>query len=123
MDALKRQRGARGCDFVLGGKKPDEPIYVLGATVDKTEFDYLREGDVDGVFFVRNLKFYRYYFRRRGAYDIAARLQVVQPTVKSVGELAARFRDTGTTIYVLAGHHIQYDGEALATLEHVTRQI
>ncbi len=71
IDALQRQQWDKSVDFVLEWKKPDEPIYVLGATVDKTEFDYLREGDVDGVFFVRNLKFYRYYFRRRGAYDIA----------------------------------------------------
>jgi hypothetical protein len=40
-----------------------------------------------------------------------------------VKELAGRFRHTGTTVYVLAGHHIRFSGEALATLERVTRQI
>jgi hypothetical protein len=123
IDTMQRQQWDKSVDFVLEAKKPDEPVYVLGAKMDKTEFDYLREGDVDGVFFVRNLNFYRYYFRRRGAYEIAANLEVVQPTVKSVKELAARFRDTGTTIYILAGHHIHYGGEALTTLEHVTRQM
>ena len=123
VDTLQRQQWDKSVDFVLSSMKPDEPIYVLGAKMDKTEFDYLREGDVDGVFYVRNLKFYRYYFRRRGAYDVAAKLKVVQPTVESAKELAATFHDTGTTIYVLAGHEIQYQGEALATLEHVTRQM
>lgn len=123
IEGLQRQQWDKSVDFVLASKKPDEPIFVLGAKMDKTEFDYLKEGDVDGVFFVRNLKFYEYYFRRRGAYEIAAKLAVVQPTVESVMELAARFRGTGTTIYVLAGHHIQYTGEALATLEQVTRQM
>ena len=107
IDGLQRQQWDKSVDFVLESKKPDEPIYMLGAKMNKTEFDYLREGDVDGVFYVRNLKFYEYYFRRRGAYEIAAKLEVVQPTVESVGELAARFRDTGTTIYILAGHQIQ----------------
>ena len=54
---------------------------------------------------------------------MAAKLEVVQPTVESVLQLAARFHGTGSTIYVLAGHHIQYTGTALATLGHVTRQM
>ena len=123
IDAMQRQQWDKSVDFVLGSKTADEPIYVLGAKMDKTQFDYLREGDVDGVFFVRNLKFYEYYFRRRGAHEIAAKLEVVQPNVESVRELATRFRHTGARIYILAGHHIQYRGEALATLEQVTRQI
>ena len=123
IDAMQRQQWDRSVDFVLASKKPEEPIYVLGAKMDETEFDYLRKGDVDGVFYVRNLKFYEYYFRRRGAYETAAKLEVVQPTVESVRELAARFSGTGTTIYVLAGHHIQYSGDALATLKQVTRQM
>ena len=79
--------------------------------------------DPPDVFFVRNVTFYRYYFRRRGAYETASKLEVVQPTVESVRSLATRFHATGTAIYVLAGHHIQYGGEALATLEHVTSQM
>ena len=123
IDGMQRQQWDKSVDFVLASKKSDEPIFVLGAKMDKTEFDYLRKGDVDGVFYVRNLKFYEYYFRRRRVFDIAAKLEVVEPTVSSVMELAARFRGTETTIYVLAGHHIQYRGEALATLEQVTRQM
>jgi mannosyltransferase len=123
IDGMQRQQWDKSVDFVLASKKPDESIFVLGAKMNETEFGYVTEGDVDGVFYVRNLKFYEYYFRRRGAYDMAAKLEVVQPTVESVLELAARFHGTGTTIYVLAGHHIQYSGNALATLEQVTRQM
>ena len=123
IDGMQRQQWDKSVDFVLASKKPDESIFVLGAKMNETEFGYVTEGDVDGVFYVRNLKFYEYYFRRRGAYDMAAKLEVVQPTVESVLELAARFHGTGTTIYVLAGHHIQYSGKALATLEQVTRQM
>ena len=98
-------------------------MYVLGADMDKTEFDYLKEGDVDGVFNVRNLKFYRYYFRRRGAPAVAAGLNVLQPTAASVATLAAQYRDTRTTIFVLAGHHLQYRGEALAALRRMARRV
>ena len=54
---------------------------------------------------------------------MAAKLEVVQPTVESVMELATRFHGTGSAIYVLAGHHIQYTGKALATLQQVTRRM
>ena len=123
VEGLQRQQWDKSVDFVLKARKPDDRIYVLGAKMDRTEFDYLKAGDVDGVFYVRNLKFYRYYFRRRGAYDLAAGLEAVQPTVESVDELAARFHGTGATVYVLAGHHIEYKGEALAALGHVTSDI
>jgi hypothetical protein len=72
---------------------------------------------------VRNLKFYRYYFRRRGAEDTAAKLDVVQPTVDSVRDLVRRFRHTGATVYVLAGHRSQYSGDALAALQRGARAI
>jgi hypothetical protein len=123
IDGMQRQQWDKSVDFVLESRKPDAPVYVLGARADKTEFEYLREGNVDGVFYARNVKFYEYYFKRRGAREIAARLVVVEPTVESVMDMAARFRNSGTTVYVLAGHHIQYGDEALAALEEVTRDI
>jgi mannosyltransferase len=123
ISALQREQWDKSVDFVLKSRAAGDAIYVLGANMDKTEFDYLREGNVDGVFNVRNLVFYRYYFRRRGAAAVAARLKVVLPTVTSVKELAARFHDTRATIYILAGHHLQYRGEALATLKRVTRRV
>lgn len=123
IDALQREQWDKSVDFVLEARAPADAIYVLGAKNDKTEFEYLQDGDVDGVFSVRNLKFYRYYFRRRGATTVAARLNVVQPTVASVKELAERFHDSRSTIFVLAGHHVQYSGEALETLKRVTRRV
>ena len=123
IDTLQREQWDKSVDFVLESRAPADAIYVLGADMDKTEFDYLREGDVDGVFNVRNLKFFRYYFRRRGATAEAARLDVVLPTASAVRELAARFHDTSTTIFILAGHHVQYRGEALATLQRVARRV
>src|SRR5581483_187972 len=116
IDALQREQWDKSVDLVLASHAPADAIYVLGASMDKTEFDYLRSGDVDGVFNVRNLKFYRYYFRRRGAAAVAAQLNVAEPTVESAKALGARFHDTGATIYVLAAHHLQYPGDALATL-------
>ena len=123
IDTLQREQWDKSVDFVLGSRPSADAIYVLGADMSKTEFDYLREGDVDGVFNVRNLTFYRYYFRRRGAAAVAARLNVALPTSDSVKDLAHRFHDTGRTIYVLAGHHLQYTGDALATLKRVTRRM
>ena len=123
IDALQREQWDKSVDFVLGSRSATDAIYILGADTSKTEFDYLREGDVDGVFNVRNLVFYRYYFRRRGAAAVAARLNVALPTADSVRELAGRFHDTGRTIYVLAGHHVQYTGDALATLKRVARRM
>jgi hypothetical protein len=123
IDGLQREQWDKSVDYVLASHAPPAAIYVLGAEMDRTEFDYLKAGDVDGVFNVRNLKFYRYYFRRRGAAGVAAALKVVEPTVESARQLAARFRDTRATIYILAGHHLQYRGDALATLRHVTRRL
>ena len=123
VDAMQREQWDRSVDLVLESRTPNDLIYVLGAAMDKTEFDYLKAGDVDGVFNVRNLKFYRYYFRRRDAPSVAANLQVIPPTVQSARTLATRFRNTGTTIYILAGHHVEYRGEALATLERGARQV
>jgi hypothetical protein len=123
IDGLQREQWDKSVDYVLESHAPADAIYVLGANPDRTEFDYLKVGDVDGVFNVRNLRFYRYYFRRRGAPEVAAALKVVDPTVESVRNLAARFRDTSATIYILAGHHVQYRADALATLRTVTRRM
>src|SRR5207249_1806969 len=101
---LQRQQWDKSVDFVLAEKKGAEPVYVLGAKMDKTAFDYLRQGDGNGFIYVRNLKYYEYYFRRRGADETAARLKVVQPTVESAEALAGQFRGSGTTIYILGGH-------------------
>ena len=123
IDGLQREQWDKSVDFLLTSRAPADAVYVLGANMDKTEFDYLRAGDVDGVFNVRNLTFYRYYFRRRGASAMAARLNVTLPTVEAVKELAARFHGRTATIYVLAGHHVEYGGEALAALKRDTRQM
>jgi uncharacterized membrane protein len=123
VQGLQREQWDRSVDVVLASKRPSDPVYVLGAKMDKTEFDYLRDGDVNDVFMVRNLKFYRYYFRRRGAEDTAAKLDVVQPTVDSVRDLVRRFRHTGATVYVLAGHRSQYSADALAALQRGARGI
>jgi hypothetical protein len=121
IDGMERQQWDKSVDLVLDWKKPDEPVYVLGAKTDRTEFEYLRERNVDGVYYVRNVKFYEYYFKRRGADEIAAQLEVVEPTVDAVRKLAAKYRDTGTTVYVLAGHHIRFRDEALAALDQIAR--
>jgi mannosyltransferase len=122
-DRMQRQEWDKSVDFVLESRKGPEPVYVLGAKMDKTAFDSVREGNVNGVFFIRNVKFYEYYFRRRGADETAARLEVVEPTVESARALAMKFRGSGTTIYILAGHRIQYSDEALATLRQATHDI
>src|SRR5581483_4788470 len=64
VSGLQREQWDKSVDVVLASKRPNDAVYVLGAKMDKTEFDYLQAGDVDDVFMVRNLKFYRYYFRR-----------------------------------------------------------
>jgi mannosyltransferase len=123
VDTLQRQQWEKSVDLVLDWNEPGDRIYVLGAKADKTSFDYLREGNHHGVYYVKNVAFYEYYFRLRGAQRIADELEVVEPTVESVRKLAARFRDTGTTVYVLAGHHIRYSGEAWATLEQLAKKV
>ena len=120
---LQREEWDKSVDLVLASKQPQDRIYVLGSPTNKTAFDYLRARDVNGAFFVRNVKFYEYYFRRRGANQIASTLEVVEPTVESVLNLTDRFRGTGATIYVLAGHNIEYDGEALAALQRAARRV
>jgi mannosyltransferase len=123
VEGLQREEWDKSVDLVLASKQPQDGIYVLGAPTNKTAFDYLRAGDVSGAFFVRNVKFYEYYFRRRGATQIAATLEVVEPTVESVRNLTERFRGTGMTIYVLAGHNIEYEGEALEALQRAARRV
>lgn len=117
VDGMQRQEWDRSVDLVLGWTHPGDAIYVLGASPDRTMVDYLRAGDVDGVVYLKNVKFYEYYFRRRGADDIASRLEVVEPTVAAARDLARAHQGSGTTVFILAGHHIQFDDEALWTLE------
>jgi hypothetical protein len=123
VSGLQREQWDKSVDMVLASTRPNDAVYVLGAKMDKTEFDYLQAGNVDDVFMVRNLKFYRYYFRRRGAEEMAAKLDVVEPTLDSARELVSRFRQTGKTVYVLAGHRSQYNGDALAALQRGARRI
>jgi mannosyltransferase len=123
VSGLQREQWDKSVDVVLAAKRPSDAVYVLGAKMDKTEFDYLQAGNVDDVFMVRNLKFYRYYFRRRGAEDMAAKLDVVEPTVDSARDLVRRFHQTGKTVYVLAGHRSQYESDALAALQRGARKI
>jgi len=123
VSGLQREQWDKSVDVVLASKRPTDAVYVLGAKMDKTEFDYLQAGNVDDVFMVRNLKFYRYYFRRRGAEDMAATLDVVEPTVDSARDLVTRYHQTGRTVYVLAGHRSQYDSAALAALQRGARRI
>ncbi len=123
VDALQREQWDKSVDLVLRSRRATDLVYVLGANANKTEFEYLRDGDVDGVFNVRNLSFYRYYFERRGAPSVAAGLRVALPTADSARDLARRFRASGATIYVLAGHHLQYPADALATLNRMTRRL
>jgi hypothetical protein len=85
--------------------------------------DYLEEGDVDGAVYRQNLRYYAYYFRRRGADDVAARLRVVEPTAEAARELALRYRASGRTVYVLAGHHIQFDEESVWILEQAATHL
>ena len=123
IDGMQRQEWDKSVDLVLASRKPHDAVYVLGAKPDRSGFDYLREGNIDGYFYVRNIKFYEYYFKRRGAGEVAAGLRTVEPTVKSAMDIAARFRGSGTTVYVLAGHHIQYGDYALAALEAAARHV
>ncbi len=117
--AIRHQEWDKSVSLVLERMDPGDRVFVLGADDDRTSFDYLKEGDVDGVFYVKNISFYEYYFERRGAAAVAAQLEVVEPTVEAVEALARRFRGTGTTVYVLAGHHIAFSPGALAVLTRV----
>lgn len=123
IDRMQRQEWDESVDLVLSSDRPGDAIYVLGSNPEMTTLDFLRAGDVDGVVYLKNVKFYEYYFRRRGAEEIAARLEVVEPTVQAAGELAQEYQHTGKTVYVLAGHHIQFDDEALWVLGQAARDV
>ncbi len=123
IDGMQRQEWDESVDLVLASAGPGDAIYVLGANPERTTRDYLAAGDIDAVVYRQNVEFYEYYFRRRGAEDIAARLEVVEPNVESVGELTRAHGHSGETVYVLAGHHIQFDDESLWTLEQAARHI
>jgi len=120
IDGMQRQEWARSVDEVLGWRRPGDAIYVLGANPDRSMLDYLKAGDIDGVVYSKNVDFYEYYFRRRGAAAVASHLRVVEPTVASAAELAREYRGSGMRVFVLAGHHIEFDDEALWTLEQAS---
>ena len=123
VDGMRRQEWDKSVDLVLASAQPDDAVYVLGADPGRTMLDFLRAGDVDGVVYLKNVKFYEYYFRRRGADEVAARLEVVEPSVQSARALAGEYRRTGKTVYVLAGHHIQFDDEALWVVEQAALDV
>jgi uncharacterized membrane protein len=123
VDEMQRQQWDASVDLVLASAAPDDPIYVLGANPDRPMLDYLAAGDVDGAVYRQNARYYAYYFRRRGALDIAERLEVVEPTVEAARDLARRYRESGRTVYILAGHHIQLDDESVWTLEQAARRL
>lgn len=116
VEAVQRQDWGKSVDFVLERLTPADTVLVLGAAPDETSFDYLRAGDVNGVFYVKNVKFYEYYFERRGAPGIAARLGVVEPTAAAADGLIQRFGRASSRIYVLAGHHIGFAPDAYTRL-------
>jgi 4-amino-4-deoxy-L-arabinose transferase-like glycosyltransferase len=116
-DALARQQWDKSVDLVLGAQKPDDVVLVLGASQSKTMFEYLQAGDEWSLYYVRNLSFYRYYFRRRGAEAVAQRLEVVGPSVEAARELVTKYRGSGRTVWVLGGHHIKLTDEAIAELQ------
>lgn len=119
---LMRQQWDKSVDLVLSAAKPDDIVLVLGASQDKTMFEYLQAGDELGVYYVRNLKFYQYYFRRRGAHALAERLEVVQVSKESAAAVSSKHRDSGRTVWILGGHHIKYTDEALAELKANTKE-
>lgn len=121
--AMRRQEWDKSVDLVLDRMRPGDRVFVLGARADKTSFDYLKEGNVDGVFYVKNISFYEYYFERRGAADVAAQLEVVEPTVRAAEGLVRRFRGSGTTVFVLAGHHISFHAGVSAVLAGATTKV
>jgi hypothetical protein len=123
VDGMQRQQWDDSVDLVLASAQPDDVVAVLGSNPDRSMLDYLEAGDYDAALYRQNLEFYEYYFRRRGADDVAARLELLEPTMPSVSELASRYRSTGKTVYILAGHQIQLDEEALWTLEQSARNL
>jgi len=123
VDGMQRQEWDTSVDLVLASAQPDDVVYVLGADPARSTLDYLRVGDYDSVVYRQNLEFYEYYFRRRGADELAGRLRLVEPTVPAARQLADRHRGTGDTVWILAGHHIQLDEESLWTLEQAARGV
>lgn len=123
IDGMQRQEWDVSVDLVLASARPGDPIYVLGSSPERSLLDYLRAGDIDGGLYRQNLAFYEYYFRRRGADGIAADLEVVEPTAAAAARLARELRGTGRTAYILAGHHIQLDDEAVWNLEQAARRM
>lgn len=119
-DGLVRQHWDKSVDLVIASAGPNDVVCVLGASQDKTMFDYLKAGSEFGVYYVRNLKFYQYYFRRRNAWQLADRLEVVQPSAQSASDLISRYRQSGRTVWILGGHHIKYDDDALVELQRNT---
>jgi hypothetical protein len=120
---MQRQEWDASVDLVLASARPEDEIYVLGADPDRPMLDYLEEGDVDGAVYRQNLRYYAYWFRRRGAEDVAAHLRVVEPTAEAARGLALRHRESGRTVYILAGHHIQFDDESVWILEQAARRL
>lgn len=116
VDTLDRQHWNRSVDMVLAEGARENDVYILGAMQNKTMLEYLQAQDVFGFFYVRNLSFYRYYFRRRGAADVAQRLEAILPSLEGANALVTKYAGTGKTLYVLGGHHIKFDDDALEAL-------
>jgi hypothetical protein len=123
VDAMQRQEWRASVDLVLASAAREDAIYVLGADPNRPMLDYLAAGDIDGVVYRRNLAFYQYYFRRRGADDVAARLRVIEPTTLEVVAVAREHQGSGRTVYVVAGHHIQLDEESVWTLDEAASDL
>jgi len=123
IDTFPRQAWRESVDLVLESAAGEDPVYVLGASPDRSMLDYLRAGDVDGVVYRKNVEFYDYYFRRRGAEEVATRLKVIAPTAPAAADLARAYRGSGRTVFLLAGHHIQFDAEALWNLEQAPARV
>ena len=115
-DTLDRQHWDKSVDLVLARAKPDDVVLVLGASQGKTMFEYLQAADEWSLYYVRNLSFYRYYFRRRGADGVAQALEVVGPGVEAARAVVEKYRGSGRTVWVLAGHHVKLTDEADAEL-------
>lgn len=122
-DDRQTQAWDASVDLVLHQMNRGDRVLVLGASPEKTSFDYLRDGDVGGVFYVKNLSFFAYYFNRRGAQTVAAQLEVVEPDEAGADALVRRFFESGQTVHVMAGHHLAFSAEALAVLERAGVEI
>lgn len=116
-DTLMRQHWDQSVDLVLGAAKPDDVVLVLGASQQKTMFEYLQAQDEWSLYYVRNLSFYRYYFRRRGADAVAQKLEVMGVTVDAARALCGAWQGSGRTVWILGGHHIKLNDDAVAELQ------